>query len=555
LARGSILTRARNAIFRSAPELEPSSVSDRDSDTESLGYSPYDGVRNPFYKDGGAYHWYMEQLASERTRKKRYKIFEEMDNDSPELSSALDIYADNATQADPGQEIICIKTDNDKVKKILNDFKKDVGLESTIWATARNVAKNGEAFSEIVLDKALLAKRIKELPGKDIIRNEDEYGRLQKKAFIQQKPGEEKILATFEQWQVVHFRMRKDNTKKYGNGVLESAIKVYRQLAMMEDSMVIARLTRAPQRYAHLVDVEGLDTDAAQNHLDKVRSKMKKRATINPKTGRQDLSYNPLSAEEDIFVGTKAQSKADVKVLQGDNNLSNIKDVFYFQNKLFSATKVPKSYLGLEGDVNSKGTVTEQEIQFARTVRRLQLALIEGYTQMFDFVLALNGVSPSTVEYTISLPLISMIDELRKWQSRLVKLQTAQLFQQVFRVNPEYLMKKFLDMSEEEVKEAKSHEDKLLIQQMTPQNPNLSPSKGTGASNTKHNNQNKMTRSTKTTASTRPGSQQTNMNKNKTAKEKAELLKKFMTEEVTDMEEFLEVLDMLGEETEENFEE
>lgn len=554
---GSLIRRAMNAIFRVAPELD--APKDIDSDLEARGYlKVQNGVMSPYDTSEGknAYLWYVEQMQIEIDRRKRYDIYDEMDRESPELSSALDIYADNATQADfdGKQDVVRIDSSNEKVKKILDNFIKEVGINGVVWSIARNLAKYGEDFEELVIDKNLIPRRIKNLDGKYMIRNEDEFGRLKDDAFLQvDEKDPNKIIAAFKKWQIIHFRIQKDRKSKYGSGVLEPAIRVYRQLSFMEDSMVIARLTRAPQRYAYLVDVNGMTPEEAEKHIDKVRNKLKKRRTINPRTGKQDLNYNPLSAEEDLFVGVRDGSRADVKVLQGDTNLSNIKDVYYFQNKLFSATKVPKSYLGLEQDVNSKGTVTEQEIQFARTVRRIQNAIATGLKEMFDFVLALNGIAPSNVEYRIILPTISMIDELRKWQSRLVKMQVAQLYQQVFGVNSEYLMRTFLNMTDEEIKDVLANQDemqKLKIDLMRAQlqntkNPTVNTTGGAGnkpplknPTDTKHNQQNSMNRKTQRTANTRPASQQA-MTK------KQEALYRLMTEEIEDMDELLELIAVL----------
>ena len=554
---GSLIRRAMNAIFRVAPELD--TPKDIDSDLEARGYlKVQNGVMSPYDTSEGknAYLWYVEQMQIEIDRRKRYEIYDEMDRESPELSSALDIYADNATQADfdGKQDVVLIDSSNEKVKKILDNFIKEVGINGAVWSIARNLAKYGEDFEELVIDKNLVPRRIKNLDGRYMIRNEDEFGRLKEDAFLQvDEKDRNKIVAAFKKWQIIHFRIQKDRKSKYGSGILEPAIRVYRQLSFMEDSMVIARLTRAPQRYAHLVDVNGMTPEEAEKHIDKVRNKLKKRRTINPRTGKQDLNYNPLSAEEDLFVGVRDGSRADVKVLQGDTNLSNIKDVYYFQNKLFSATKVPKSYLGLEQDVNSKGTVTEQEIQFARTVRRIQNAIATGLKEMFDFVLALNGIAPSNVEYRIILPTISMIDELRKWQSRLVKMQVAQLYQQVFGVNSEYLMRTFLNMTDEEIKDVLANQDemqKLKIDLMRAQlqntkNPTVNTTGGAGnkpplknPTDTKHNQQNSMNRKKQRTANTRPASQQA-MTK------KQEALYRLMTEEIEDMDELLELIAVL----------
>jgi len=473
---GSILKRWSNKIFSTDKDLvkDPSDV---DSDSETMnGYQAIAQI-DPrdiadYYQKGSrdTFNWYINQIRTELSKDKLYDMFTEMDRESPELSSALDIYADNAVQSDNDWEpVIKIDTKSAKVKKVLTDFIDTVKLNDSVWTIARDLVKYGEHYEELVVDKNIRPCRIKSIHGKFMVRNEDEYRRLKDVAFLQRSEFDQtKKIADFRKWQITHFRMIKDRAKKYGieSSVLFPAMKVYKQICMIEDSMVIARLSRAQMKYAHAVDVSSMSKDEALEYIDRVKKNLKKRRTIDPRTGKQDLRYNPLSAEEDIFYGVGKDGKGDVKVLQGDNNLSNIKDVYYFQRKLFSATKVPKAYVGLEEDVNAKGTVTEQEIQFARSVRRLQMAIIAGLKEMFDVVLSLNGIAPSIDDsrYRIILPSISQIDELRKWQARLVKMQVAQMYKQNFMVNSEYLMRVFLNMTDDEIKQVMDNQDPIMAQ-------------------------------------------------------------------------------------------
>lgn len=562
MARGNIATRAWNVIFRASPDIrEPEK---QDSDLEALGFgSPPINMDmrqySTYREERNSWDWYAEQLAREMKRSKKYDIFNEMDTDSPELSSALDIYADNTVRADEGDCILTINTDNERVKEILTAFVRDVKLEDKLWSIARNLAKYGESFEELVLDKSLKPVRMKSLPGKYVVRNEDEFGRLQPVAFLQKSKKTDKVIAQFKKWQVIQFRVQKNGTDLYGTSVLDPAVKVYRQLAMMEDSMVIARLTRAQQKYAFMVDVDGKTDDEAFNHIDRVKNRMKKRKTVNPRTGRQDLNYNPLAAEEDVYIGTREKAKADVKVLQGDTNLSNIKDVHYFQNKLFSATKVPKSYLGLEGDVNSKGTVTEQEIQFARTGRRIQQAILTGVDDLFDFVLSLNGIDRESVTYQIAMPAISMVDELRKWQARLVKVQVAKEYKTLLSVDEEFTMRHYLKMSEEEIQEALEHRDEMadvanelakvnLDHAKNPPEPAVNSTGGSGnkapkknPTDTGHNLSNSANRKSTRTSSTQTGAQ-TTRSATRSEDERLALIQKVMTERITEPDELLDAL-------------
>lgn len=404
------------------------------------------------------YAWLAEQLRLSRERRKIIQDYEVMDNESPEISSALDIYADNTVEGDSeSDEVITIKTDDPKVAEVLGDLKRRLKLDSLVWPIARSLAKYGEDFEEIVVNDRMEIVRLNFLHPEEMIRNENRRGEFPEDgpAFEQKDVSTDKTIAEFEPWQIIHFRLQKDRGSRYGtsSSPLHPVRKVYKQLSMMEDAVVIARLTRAHQRFVHIIDTANLNPDEARDHVKRVRREMRKRRMINPHTGKLDLDFNPLSIEEDIFIGAGENSRADVKVLGGDTNVGKLSDLEYFQNKQFAALKVPKAYLGMERDVNAKATLTQQDVQFARTVRRIQYAIQEGFRQLFDFALLLKGIDPASVKYTISLPVISTIDELIMWQIEQIRMQVANAFRVNFRASDEFVLRKFFDLTNEEIQE------------------------------------------------------------------------------------------------------
>lgn len=401
------------------------------------------------------YDWYAKELKLEVFRKKVYEEYDLMDSEDPILGSALDVYADNATQGDSESDVVAtIITKDGKIKDLFNQMKKQLNLDLELWSIARTIAKYGEDFEEIVFDDTPEVIRLKNLDGKYIWRLEDKYGRLMTPAYLQKVETTDKIEATFNNWQVVHFRLRRNRNSKYGSSVFYPIRKTFKQLSMMEDALVLTRLTRAVLRYVFYIDTEGMSPDDAEQHIDKTKQKLKRRPTIDPNTGQMNMNYNPLAQEEDIFVGTKEKSRADVKVLQGYSPQSLL-DLEYLQNKKFAGIKVPKAYLALERDVNAKATVTEQDVQFARSVRRIQYAIQEGVKQIFNTVLILNDIDYENTEYKISLPIISAIDELRKWNMEQVKAQVVQTLKASLQLPDEWLLQKFFSLSDEEIAKIK----------------------------------------------------------------------------------------------------
>jgi hypothetical protein len=387
------------------------------------------------------------------SRQGKYRLYDEMDAESPEYSTALDIVADNATRGDSdGNTAITIKSDNATVARILEETRRDLDLDNILWTLCRDVAKYGERAEEIVVGSDFRIARIKPLPTLQIIPQVDEYGRKKNPAYVQVDPDEpSRVQAEFEDWQVIYLANKKSRSDLHGEGLAFSARRAFLQLRMMEDAVVIARLTRAHNRLVYLVDTGGMTAKDAQKHLKNVKSALRKRRSVDPTTGKMSFDWNPLSIEEDVFVATNKDSKADVKVLQGDLTLGNLADLEYFQQKILTALKVPKAYLQHVKDTRARAVITEADIQFARSVRRLQHIIEQGLRQIFDLALLLRGVNPKTAKYKIGLPVISIIDELRVWQTHQLKALVAQMFKQTFWPSDEWLLKEMLGYEDDQV--------------------------------------------------------------------------------------------------------
>lgn len=398
--------------------------------------------------------WYYDKIKLEYDRFKVYKDIDKMDEESTEASSAFDAYADSALTGDSRNEkILNVQSGDEKVAKLLNDLIRTINLDAYIWGIVRNVAKYGDDFEEIVVDSKLNIARLKSLPPHQIIRNEDDFGYLPDiDAFFQYDIEEDKVTAKFDKWQIIHFRSQRRKHDMYGTSFGKSARKAFAQLCLMEDAIIIARLTRANMRLIFAIDVEGMDEETARAHINKAKDEKRKARLINPLTGKIDLVNNPLSVDEDIFIGVRKDSKAGVTPIQGDINISSMKDIEYVQNKFIAGLGVPKAYLGWERDVGAKATLTEQDIMFARRIRRLQYILQEGLRQLFDFNLRLKNIDPNKVSYTIGLPTISTVDSLREWRTEKLKTDIAGFFKNTLWASDDWVLRNVLGRTEDEIK-------------------------------------------------------------------------------------------------------
>ena len=248
---------------------------------------------------------------------------------------------------------------------------------------------------------------------------------------------------------MLYFANTVSSREWHGRSMAYAARKAFLQMRMMEDAIVIARLTRAHNKFAYMVETGTMTPKEAQKHLTRVKQTLRKRKIIDPRTGKMDLSHNPLTVEEDIFVATNKDSNADVKIMQGDLTIGNINDFLMIQQKVFTALKVPKAYLANEDQTKARAVITAQDIQFARSVRRVQYVLQVGLQQLLTLQLKLKGIPLEP--FSVALPLISAVDELRKWQAEQLKVLTARSMKETFWPTDEWVAGHFFNMTPDEV--------------------------------------------------------------------------------------------------------
>tara|TARA_R110000822_G_scaffold1449_3_gene6614 strand:- start:3071 stop:4567 length:1497 start_codon:yes stop_codon:yes gene_type:complete len=183
---------------------------------------------------------------------------------------------------------------------------------------------------------------------------------------------------TFENWQIGHFRiLGNDKYAPYGTSILEPARRIWRQLTLLEDAMMAYRIVRSPERRVFYIDVGNIAPNDIEQYMQKVMTQMKRNQVVDPNTGRVDLRYNPMSVEEDYFIPTRGNVSSKIETLAGGSYTGDIDDVKYLRDKLFSAIKIPSSYLtSADEGSEDKTTLAQKDIRFARTIQRLQRSIV-----------------------------------------------------------------------------------------------------------------------------------------------------------------------------------
>lgn len=407
--------------------------------------------------------YYYERMKLENDRKFRYRDYEAMDENSGDIiGSGLDVYADNATfgsldKNEPSRYEVL--TDNSRAASAFKLMENMTRIRHSLWQIARSLSKFGDHFEEIVVIPDLTVSKVVALSPRTvrIVTNErgfpitDNQGAM----YVQTTKDGVNPIATFAPWQIIHWKMATEKDALYGvkGSVLARGRYVWRQLQMMEDGMVIRRLSRASMRYAYGVDTGSLGPRDALQLVQEFKEYNVKKKLMNTTTGQLSMDNNPMVDEDDIYLPSGEGAKFQVKTLQGQSNLAQIGDVEYFLNKLFASIKVPKAYLGWEADTHNRNVITQLDIQFARTVRRLQWFLTIGLRQLYDTTLHLNGIDPDSVDYEFRWPVISTEDEMRQWSLTQIRAQVVQVLKQTIPSLPDpWLLMHFLDLGVDDIR-------------------------------------------------------------------------------------------------------
>tara|TARA_B100000700_G_scaffold210481_1_gene231383 strand:+ start:5484 stop:7421 length:1938 start_codon:yes stop_codon:yes gene_type:complete len=342
-------------------------------------------------------------------RMARYSDFSEMEY-TPEIASALDIYAEESAATDENGHVLHVHSENPKIKQLLEDlFLDTINIEFNLTSWVRNLCKYGDffLFNDLSPDHGII--NVLPIPVNEIEREE---------GFDPQDPMAVRYRwvtqgnQVLENWQITHFRLLgNDAFLPYGSSVLESARRIWRQLILVEDAMLVYRVVRSPERRVFKIDVGNVPPEDIPNYMEQVQSTLKRAQVVDKNTGRVDLRYNPLSVDEDYYLPVRgSESGTSIDTLAGGQNATAIEDVEYIQKKLFAALKIPKAYLGYDEGLGAKATLAQEDIRFSRAINKIQrtliselnkIAIIHLYSYGFegedllDFSLQLSN--PSTV--------------------------------------------------------------------------------------------------------------------------------------------------------------
>ncbi len=355
------------------------------------------------HKPVGSSLQYNPTLNYQSMRLQLYSDYEAMDHD-PIVAAALDIMADETTTRNEYGDVLNINSSDENIRKVLQNLFYDVlNIEFNLATWVRNMCKYGDFYLKMEVSEKFGVYNVIPLSVYEVVREEGTDPENPSYVKFTLDPNGLASGATntirrdqfvLENYEIAHFRLLTDsNYLPYGRSYLEPSRKVFKQLMLMEDAMLIHRIMRAPEKRIFYVNVGNTDADKVEQFMADTAYKMKKTPYIDQSTGDYNLKFNIQNMTEDFFIpirGNDASTRIDTtKGLDYDGTT----DIEYLKAKMMAALKIPKPFLGYEEGVEGKSTLAGMDIRFARTVERVQriieseltkIALVHLYSQGFD---------------------------------------------------------------------------------------------------------------------------------------------------------------------------
>jgi hypothetical protein len=240
--------------------------------------------------------------------------------------------------------------------------------------------------------------------------------------------------------------------------MLDKIRRIWKQLLLAEDAMLIYRTSRAPERRVFKIFVGNMDDKDIEPYVQRVANKFKRDQIQNPNNGQVDMRYNQMAVDQDYFIPVRDPSQTNpIETLPGAQNLGEIADIEYIQKKLLAALRIPKAFLGFEEVVGEGKSLALMDIRFARTINRIQKSLIQELNKIALIHLYLTGMEDELNNFTLSLTNPSAQSDLlriEQWKEKITLYKDATSDQSqmgILPVSHTWAKKNILGMSDSEV--------------------------------------------------------------------------------------------------------
>ena len=377
------------------------------------------------HKPVGSSLQYNPTLNYQSMRLQLYSDYEAMDHD-PIIAAALDIMSDETTSRNEYGQVLNINSNDENIRKVLHNLFYDVlNVEFNLATWIRNMCKYGDFYLKLEVSEKYGVYNVIPLSTYEVVREEGTDPENPSYTRFTMDPNGLASGATntirrdqfqLENYEVAHFRLLTDsNYLPYGRSYLEPSRKVFKQLMLMEDAMLIHRIMRAPEKRTFYINVGAIPPEQVEQFMAETVNKMKKTPYIDQNTGDYNLKYNMQNITEDFYIPIRGNDTSTRIETTKGLDYDGTGDIEYLKHKMMAALKIPKPFLGYEEGVEGKSTLAGMDIRFARTVERIQriveseltkIALVHLYSQGFT--------DEQLVDFSLELTTPSIIYEQEK---------------------------------------------------------------------------------------------------------------------------------------------
>ena len=408
---------------------------------------------------------YNQSVYYEPNRISAYYDFESMEF-TPEISAALDIYSEESTTISEKGKMLAIFSESKRIQSVLEDlFYNVLDVNTNLQMWCRGMCKYGDDFVYLKVDPTKGIVDCQQLPNIEIERIEGKTDRLTNTSTFKDMHSKELRFAwknkdlEFQSWEIAHFRILGDDRKlPYGTSVLDKIRRIWKQLLLAEDAMLIYRTSRAPERRVFKVFVGNMDDKDVEPYVQRIANKFKRDQVADQTNGNVDMRYNQMSVDQDYFIPVRDPNTPNpIDTLPGAQNLGEIADIEYIQKKLLAALRIPKAFLGFEESVGDGKNLALMDIRFARTINKVQKSLIQELNKIALIHLYVLGFDDELDNFTLSLTNPSSQSDLLKiesWKEKISLYKDATSEQSntgILPVSQTWGKKNILGMSDDEV--------------------------------------------------------------------------------------------------------
>ncbi len=381
-------------------------------------------------------------------RPQLYSEYDVMDQDAI-IASALDILADESTLKNDMGEVLQIRSANEDIQKILYNLFYDVlNIEFNLWMWIRQMCKYGDFFLKLEIAEKYGVYNVIPYTAYHIERQEGFNPENPSDVRFRYAPDGMDNLSSgmypvpgassgnlknetgifFDNYEMAHFRLISDvNYLPYGRAYIEPARKLFKQYMLMEDAMLIHRISRAPEKRIFYMNVGSIPPNEIETFMQKTISQLKRTEFQDNKTGDYNLKYNMQNMLEDFYIPIRGNDTTTKIETAPGLQYDGIQDVEYLRGKLFAALKIPKAFLGYEEDIEGKATLAQQDIRFARTIERIQRIILSELNKIALVHLYTQGYTDETLtNFTIQMASPSIILEQEKIELLKSKTELSQ---------------------------------------------------------------------------------------------------------------------------------